>query len=236
MPPRNFQKELDALIQNIQNERVGDSAPTLLLHSCCAPCSSYTLEYLSQYFRITVLYFNPNIMRKAEYEKRVAEQQRLIEALNTQLTQNTKHETLNQVSESQTTVPEDSSSGPNSSSPISFLPGRYDPREFVDAVRGMEEEPEGGKRCWVCYKLRLEEAAKIAKEGGYDYFCTTLSISPLKHADWLNDIGEQLSQEYGVRWLPSDFKKKGGYKRSIELSHEYNLYRQNFCGCEYSRI
>ncbi len=105
----------------------------------------------------------------------------------------------------------------------------------MDAVRGMEEEPEGGKRCWVCYELRLEEAAKIAKEGGYDYFCTTLSISPLKHADWLNEIGEKLSGKYGVKWLPSDFKKKGGYKRSIELSREYDLYRQNFCGCEYSR-
>lgn len=208
MNNRNFQKELDALIQNVQKERVGESAPTLLLHSCCAPCSSYTLEYLSKYFRITVLYFNPNIMRKAEYEKRVAEQQRLIEALNT------KHETPNM---------------------ISFVSGRYEPREFVEAVSGMEEEPEGGKRCWICYGLRLEEAAKMAKDGGYDYFCTTLSISPLKHADWLNEIGEKLSEQYGVRWLPSDFKKKGGYKRSIELSKEYNLYRQNFCGCEYSR-
>ncbi len=229
MNKRNFQKELDALIQNIQNERVGESAPTLLLHSCCAPCSSYTLEYLSQYFRITVLYFNPNIMRKAEYEKRVAEQQRLIEVLNTE------HETLNQVSESQATVPEESSSDLSSASTITFLSGRYDPREFVEAVRGMEEEPEGGKRCWVCYELRLEEAARIAKQGGYDYFCTTLSISPLKHADWLNEIGEKLSGKYGVKWLPSDFKKKGGYKRSIELSKEYDLYRQNFCGCEYSR-
>lgn len=222
MNKRNFQKELDALIGGLPKDEV---APTLLLHSCCAPCSSYTLEYLSKYFRITVLYFNPNIMRKAEYEKRVAEQQRLIEALNTKhesletlntkhLTLNTKHETLNQ---------------------ITFISGRYEPREFVEAVKGMEEEPEGGRRCWVCYKLRLEEAAKIAKEGNYDYFCTTLSISPLKHADWLNEIGETLAEEYGVRWLPSDFKKKGGYKRSIELSKEYDLYRQNFCGCEYSR-
>lgn len=205
MNKRNFQKELDALIGRLPKD---EAAPTLLLHSCCAPCSSYTLEYLSKYFRITVLYFNPNIMRKAEYEKRVAEQQRLIVALNT------KHETLNQ---------------------ITFISGRYEPREFVEAVKGMEEEPEGGKRCWVCYKLRLEEAAKIAKEGNLDYFCTTLSISPLKHADWLNEIGETLAAEYGVRWLPSDFKKKGGYKRSIELSKEYDLYRQNFCGCEYSR-
>ena len=212
MNKRNFQKELDALIGRLPKD---EAAPTLLLHSCCAPCSSYTLEYLSKYFRITVLYFNPNIMRKAEYEKRVAEQQRLIEALNTKhLTLNTEHETLNQ---------------------ITFISGRYEPREFVEAVKGMEEEPEGGRRCWVCYKLRLEEAAKIAKEGNFDYFCTTLSISPLKHADWLNEIGETLAEEYGVRWLPSDFKKKGGYKRSIELSKEYDLYRQNFCGCEYSR-
>lgn len=215
MNKRNFQKELDALIEQLPK---GEAAPTLLLHSCCAPCSSYTLEYLSRYFRITLLYFNPNIMRKAEYEKRVAEQQRLIEALNskheTSETLNTKHETLNH---------------------ISFISGRYEPREFIEAVRGMEQEPEGGKRCWVCYSLRLEEAAKIAKEGNFDFFCTTLSISPLKHADWLNEIGEQLSEKHGIKWLPSDFKKKGGYKRSIELSKEYNLYRQNFCGCEYSR-
>ena len=252
MNKRNFQKELDALIENIQKERVGESAPTLLLHSCCAPCSSYTLEYLSQYFRITVLYFNPNIMRKAEYEKRVAEQQRLIEALNLNLNPkvnpNPNHETQNTCMARISEPPSHGQSQGQSPLPIShhplasvgdrtisFLPGRYDPREFVDAVRGMEEEPEGGKRCWVCYKLRLEEAAKIAKEGGYDYFCTTLSISPLKHADWLNEIGEKLSGKYGVKWLPSDFKKKGGYKRSIELSREYDLYRQNFCGCEYSR-
>lgn len=231
MNKRNFQKELDALIQNVQKERVGDDAPTLLLHSCCAPCSSYTLEYLSQYFRITVLYFNPNIMRKAEYEKRVSEQHRLIEALNTNLTRNTKHETLNQI----TLEPQNRTTVQPQNHHIGFLSGRYAPREFVDAVRGMEEEPEGGKRCWVCYGLRLEETAKIAKAGGYDYFCTTLSISPLKHADWLNEIGEQLSEKFGVKWLPSDFKKKGGYKRSIELSKEYDLYRQNFCGCEYSR-
>lgn len=208
MNKRNYQKELDTIIQNMESKREGDDAPSLLLHSCCAPCSSYTLEYLSRYFRITVLYFNPNIMRIAEYEKRVAEQQRLIEILNA------KQETLNQ---------------------ISFVPGRYDPREFVEAVKGMETEPEGGKRCRICYTLRLREAVIMAKAGGFDYFCTTLSISPLKHADWLNEIGSELSSEYGVKWLPSDFKKKGGYKRSIELSREYDLYRQNFCGCEYSR-
>lgn len=205
MNRRNFQKELDSLIGSLPKD---ESAPSLLLHSCCAPCSSYTLEYLSLYFRITVLYFNPNIMRKEEYEKRVGEQARLIEVLNE------KEETANK---------------------ISFMAGRYEPREFVTAVKGMEEEPEGGKRCWVCYGLRLEETAKIAKDGGYDYFCTTLSISPLKHADWLNEIGETMAEKYGVKWLPSDFKKKGGYKRSIELSKEYDLYRQNFCGCEYSR-
>jgi len=208
MNKRNYQKELDALIEDIGINRVGECAPSLLLHSCCAPCSSYTLEYLCKYFRVTVLYFNPNIMRATEYEKRVKEQERLISALNE------KDETINK---------------------ISFMAGRYEPREFVSAVKGMEEEPEGGKRCWVCYGLRLEEAVKIAKEGGYDYFCTTLSISPLKHADWLNEIGEEMAEKYGVKWLPSDFKKKGGYKRSIELSKEYDLYRQNFCGCEYSR-
>ena len=201
MQKRNYQKELDALIEK-EIGAESQELPTLLLHSCCAPCSSYTLEYLSRYFRITVLYFNPNIMRKEEYEKRVGEQQRLIGEL---------------------------------AASISFLAGRYEPREFVEAVKGMEHEPEGGKRCWTCYQLRLEEAARIASEKGFDFFCTTLSISPLKHADWLNSIGEELSQRYGVRWLPSDFKKKGGYKRSIELSKTHNLYRQNFCGCEYSR-
>ncbi len=207
MNKRNYQKELDQLIARLQAEGVitAETAPTLLLHSCCAPCSSYTLEYLSQYFRITVLYFNPNIMRKEEYEKRVAEQQRLIEEMGS----------------------------PRGG--LAFVAGRYDPREFVQAVKGLEQEPEGGARCRVCYRLRLEEAAKVAKEGGFDYFCTTLSISPLKHADWLNEIGEELAEKYGVSWLPSDFKKKGGYKRSIELSKEYNLYRQNFCGCEYSK-
>ncbi|MCF0207854.1 MAG: epoxyqueuosine reductase QueH [Bacteroidaceae bacterium] len=203
---RNYQKELDKLLESLTTERVGEGLkepPTLLLHSCCAPCSSYTLEYLSQFFRITVLYFNPNIMRREEYEKRVKEQERLIKEMGVDN--------------------------------VTLLAGRYEPREFVEAVKGMEQEPEGGKRCWVCYELRIREAAILAKEGGYDYFCTTLSISPLKHADWLNDIGEKMAQEYGVKWLPSDFKKKGGYKRSIELSKEYNLYRQNFCGCEYSK-
>ncbi len=155
-------------------------------------------------------------MRKEEYEKRVAEQQRLIQEITPPLT-----------------PPQ--GGGLNAAEEISFVAGRYEPREFVEAVRGLEQEPEGGARCRVCYRLRLEEAAKVAKEGGFDYFCTTLSISPLKHADWLNEIGEELAEKYGVSWLPSDFKKKGGYKRSIELSKEHNLYRQNFCGCEYSK-
>lgn len=206
----NYQKQLDGLIAEIE-KRIGEggAVPTLFLHSCCAPCSSYTLEYLSQYFRITIFYYNPNIMRKEEYEKRVAEQQRLISELNE------KEETRYK---------------------ISFVEGSHDPKEFVQAVKGLEHEPEGGARCRVCYKMRLDETARLAADGGYDFFCTTLSISPLKHADWLNELGEIAATEKAVRWLVSDFKKKGGYKRSIELSKEHNLYRQNFCGCEYSRI
>ncbi|MCQ2244471.1 MAG: epoxyqueuosine reductase QueH [Bacteroidaceae bacterium] len=231
MNKRNYQKELDQLLVRLQEEGAitEETAPTLLLHSCCAPCSSYTLEYLSRYFRITVLYFNPNIMRKEEYEKRVAEQQRLIEEIRPPLTPPQGEDLMPLKGEDQNQSQGQSLSG------LSFIAGRYEPREFVEAVRGLEQEPEGGARCRVCYRLRLEEAARMAKEGGFDFFCTTLSISPLKHADWLNEIGEELAEQYGVSWLPSDFKKKGGYKRSIELSKEHNLYRQNFCGCEYSR-
>ena len=201
----NYQLELDKLINELQKKQT-DAAyhvPRLLLHSCCAPCSSYVLEYLSQYFAITLLYYNPNIFPEEEYRKRVEEQQRLIGALPV------KH-------------------------PISFVEGRYRPEEFFEIAKGLEKVPEGGERCRKCFRLRLEEAAKIAAEGKFDYYTTTLSISPLKDAQALNEIGQELAAVYEVPYLPSDFKKRGGYQRSIELSREYELYRQNFCGCVYS--
>lgn len=200
MSKRNYQRELEQLISGIEPGHV----PSLLLHACCAPCSSYCLEYLSQYFSITVLFYNPNISPAAEYQKRVDEIKRLISEL-------------------------------PAKNKISLIEGRYLPEEFYTSVKGLENEPEGGKRCHVCYELRLHEAAVVAKELGYDYFTTTLSISPLKDADKLNEIGKKLSDEYAISYLYSDFKKKNGYKRSIELSHKYSLYRQDFCGCEFSR-
>ena len=198
---QNYQKKLEEIITR---EQEAGKVPSLLLHSCCAPCSSYVLEYLSEYFRITVLYYNPNISPAKEYEARVAEQERLIAELPA------KH-------------------------PVSFLAGEYHPEEFYTAVKGLEHCPEGGDRCTVCYKMRLREAAEIAKDGGFDYFTTTLSISPLKDAERLNSIGARLAEEYGVAYLYSDFKKKNGYKRSTELSAQYGLYRQDYCGCVFSK-
>lgn len=198
---RNYQKELDKIIE--ENRR-SNKIPRLFLHSCCAPCSSYVLEYLSHFFSITVFYYNPNISPKEEYEHRVEEIRRLIGEM----------EFVN---------------------PVKFVEGRYEPKEFFDMAKGLEDVPEGGERCFRCYRLRMEEAAKLAKEGGYDYFATTLTISPLKNAGKLNEIGEELEGIYKVSHLPSDFKKKNGYKRSIELSHEHGLYRQNYCGCVFSK-
>lgn len=197
---RNYQKELEKVIV----QKSGGEAPTLLLHSCCAPCSSYVLEYLSEYFRITVFYYNPNIYPEEEYYKRVEEQKHLIERLLA------RH-------------------------PIRFVEGAYDKERFYDMAKGLEQVKEGGERCFKCYELRLREAAKLAKEKGFDYFTTTLTISPLKNAAKLNEIGELLGEEYETVWLPSDFKKKNGYKRSTELSKEYGLYRQDYCGCVFSK-
>ena len=202
---RNYQKELDKIIEN-----PGIHGKRLLLHSCCAPCSSYVLEYLRKYFRITVFYFNPNISMEEEYRKRVAEQKRLIAAYNGAISENQGYY-------------------------IEIIEGDYEPKCFYEVARGLEQCPEGGERCFACYELRLRETAIRAKTGVYDYFTTTLTISPLKNAEKLNEIGERLAEEYGVRWLPSDFKKKGGYQRSVELSKEYNLYRQDYCGCVYSK-
>lgn len=196
----NYQKELEKKIKKFQEEQI---VPTLLIHSCCAPCSSYVLEYLSQYFHITVLYYNPNIYPPEEYDMRVSEQKRLIDELPVKY-------------------------------PIQFLAGRYLPEEFYEIAKGYENAKEGEERCYRCYYLRLNEAAKIAKDMGFDYFTTTLTISPLKKAAKLNEIGEALGKKYGVEYLMSDFKKKEGYKRSIELSNEYQLYRQNYCGCVFS--
>lgn len=198
---RNYQKELDALIEKIKAE---DKTPTLLLHACCAPCSSYCLEYLSQYFKITVFFYNPNIYPAKEYTHRVDEIKRLISQMQFE-------------------------------NEVDFIEGRFDPDEFYSFVKGMENCKEGYERCFLCYRLRLMETAKLAKEMNFNYFTTTLSISPLKNATKINEIGEELGVIYGVSHLPSDFKKKNGYKRSIELSKEYSLYRQNYCGCVFSK-
>ena len=199
----NYQKKTDEILESIAGS---GAVPTLLLHSCCAPCSSYVLEYLRRYFCITVFYYNPNISFMEEYRKRAAEQKRLIEAYNRE----------------------------KKGYPIEITEGAYESERFLETVRGLEKCPEGGERCFRCYELRLRETAKRAAEGRFDFFCTTLSISPLKNAGKINEIGQALALEYGVSWLPSDFKKKDGYKRSLELSAEYGLYRQNYCGCAFS--
>ena len=198
---KNYQVKMEEIIQeNIQKEKI----PTLLLQACCAPCSSAVLERISKYFKITILYYNPNISEADEYQKRLNEIIKFVSLLNTKY-------------------------------PIEVLPGRYEPKEFFDAIRGYEHLKEGSKRCFCCYRLRLEETAKLAKLGNYDYFGTTLSISPYKNSQWLNEIGEELEEEYNISYLYADFKKKNGYKRSIELSLEYGLYRQDYCGCVYSK-
>ena len=197
----NYQKELDKTITGLVAQ---GCVPTLLLHACCAPCSSYVLEYLSEYFRITVLYYNPNISPRAEYDTRAEELKRLIGEMTFKY-------------------------------PVNLIVGEYEPEIFYQMAKGMEELPEGGERCFHCYEQRLSYTAKLAKEQGFDYFTTTLSISPLKNAAKLNEIGLTLEKECGVPYLVSDFKKRNGYKRSVELSAEHNLYRQNYCGCIFSR-
>lgn len=214
---RNYQKELDKIIEKI----TGTDSPRLFLHSCCAPCSSYVLEYLRKYFRITVFYYNPNISMEVEYRKRVEEQKRLIAA-------------YNDAAKADTVDTETSFVG-TAGYPIGVIEGDYEPDRFYEIAKGLEQCPEGGERCFACYELRLRKTAEAAKAGGYDYFATTLTISPLKNAAKLNEIGERLAEEYHIKWLPSDFKKRGGYQRSIVLSREYDLYRQDYCGCVYSR-
>ena len=197
---QNYQKQMDAVVASLpQGER-----PRLLLQSCCGPCSSYVLEALTPYFRVTVLYYNPNIQPRAEYDLRLENQRKIIAALPTP-------------------------------SAVDILECDYDGEKYDAAVKGLEAEPEGGARCTVCFRLRLEETAKRASELGYDWFCTTLTVSPHKDAERLNQIGMALGEKYGVPFLPSDFKKREGYKRSIQLSKEYDLYRQDYCGCLYSK-
>lgn len=203
----NYQKKLDELLTNITNK------PSLLLHACCGPCSSYVLEYLYKYFDITVFYYNPNIYPQEEYQRRLAELKKLYEVF-----------------------------PPALEGKVKVVEEAYDPEDFYKAVGtranpDLAQEPEKGERCRRCYSFRLRRAYDFAVAGHYDYFCTTLSISPFKDAEKLNVIGEQLEAENpsGPHWLPSDFKKKGGFKRSLEISSEYGMYRQDYCGCIYSK-
>ena len=193
----NYDLEMENQIKNISTKN------KLLLHACCAPCSSSVLQRISKYFDITILYYNPNITEPEEYEKRLNEIENFVKKLNLKN--------------------------------IKVLRGRYNPKEFFDISVGLEKEKERGKRCYKCYELRLKETAKVAEELNFDYFTTTLSISPYKNSKWLNEIGENLNKEFKPTYLYADFKKKNGYKRSIELSQEYGLYRQDYCGCIYSK-
>jgi len=195
----NYHLELVKELQTITSKE------SLLLHSCCAPCSSYVLEYLREYFKIEVFFYNPNITMEEEYRKRAVQQKDFIEAFSRERDE------------------------------IIVQEGTYNPKKFLQIAKGLEAEPEGKQRCMKCYELRLRETAKIAKEQNFSYFTTTLTISPMKNAAKLNEIGIKLAQEFGVKFLSSDFKKNNGYKRSIELSKEYDLYRQDYCGCVYSK-
>ena len=197
---QNYQLILDRTIE----KECANRRPSLLLHVCCAPCSSYVLEYLTRYFNITLYFYNPNISPKEENDYRQEELCRLVSEMGLD-------------------------------GEVKIIMGVYEPDKFYAIAQGLEELPEGGARCAKCYELRLSETARKAAEGGYDYFTTTLSISPYKKAEWLNSIGVAQGEKYGVRYLVSDFKKRNGYKRSCELSAEYSLYRQDFCGCEYSK-
>ena len=201
MEKQNYSILLEKTIAKIQKEGL---KPRLLLHACCAPCSSYVLEYLAEHFDITVFFFNPNISPKSEYEFRENELSRLIGEM---------------------PLP----------SEIKLVSGEYHPEDFYDMAKGLEALAEGGERCKRCYRMRLLASAQYAKGNGFDYFTTTLSISPYKNAEWLNSIGKELGDEIGIEYLFSDFKKKNGYKRSCELSDIYNLYRQDYCGCEFSK-
>ncbi len=195
--PENYARQLDAVLKTL-----GDTRPSLLLHACCGPCSSAVLERLSQYFDITILYYNPNTWPATEYHRRGEELVRFVEQSHPQ--------------------------------GVKVVVEEYHPEEFYNQIEGLENEPERGSRCTVCYQLRMERTAQYAKEHGFDWFTTTLSISPHKDAVRINQIGKALEAKYGVKHLPSDFKKQNGYLRSLQLSDEYHLYRQEYCGCEFS--
>lgn len=194
----NYQVILEDTINKLEG------VPKLLLHVCCAPCSSYVLEYLANYFAITVFYYNPNIDTLEEYQKRYLESDRFTREFKTKY-------------------------------PVSFVGCPHSQDEYMDVIKGMEKEKEGGKRCFSCYRLRLEKTCLYAKKHGFDYFTTTLTISPLKNSQIINEIGHELEEKYGIKYLYSDFKKREGFKRSIVLSHQYNLYRQDYCGCKFSK-
>lgn len=196
----NYQKLCE---EEISKASAGERVPSVLLHSCCAPCSSYCIEYLSQYFHVTVFYYNPNIYPDSEYYHRVKEQQEFINRFPAKY-------------------------------PVGFIEGDFDTQEFYKAAKGLEQEPERGARCTECFKLRLGRTAEVASEKRFDYFTSTLTISPMKDAALLNQIGSEMGEVHGVKWLPSDFKKKNGYLRSCELSREYGIYRQDYCGCVFS--
>lgn len=194
----NYSVKCENILNNL------DSKKKELLHSCCGPCSSYVISYLTNYFDITILYYNPNIYPYDEYLKRKQEQIKLINEI-------------------------------DCSNNLDIMDCDYDNDLYEKCIIGLENEPERGNRCMVCYNLRMEKTAKMAKECNYDYFCTTLSVSPYKNSEWINKIGEKLQNKYNINWLYSDFKKKDGYKQSILLSKKYNLYRQDYCGCIYSK-
>jgi predicted adenine nucleotide alpha hydrolase (AANH) superfamily ATPase len=196
----NYQKLCE---EEISKASAGERVPSVLLHSCCAPCSSYCIEYLSQYFHVTVFYYNPNIYPDSEYYHRVKEQQEFINRFPAKY-------------------------------PVGFIEGDFDTQEFYKAAKGLEQEPERGARCTECFRLRLGRTAEVASEKRFDYFTSTLTISPMKDAALLNQIGSEMGEVHGVKWLPSDFKKKNGYLRSCELSREYGIYRQDYCGCVFS--
>lgn len=198
----NYQIILDNELKKIEDEKI---LPSLFLHACCAPCSSYVLEYLSGYFNITLFFYNPNISPESEFIKRENELKGLIEKMPLK-------------------------------NPVNIVTPDYNSDKFFEMAKGMENLSEGGERCFKCYEMRLRESAKYAKDLGFDYFTTTLSISPHKNAQKLNEIGKALSDEYGIAYLFSDFKKRNGYKRSCELSEIYSLYRQDYCGCVFSKL
>ena len=194
----NYDLEMEKQMSNLEE---GDN---LLLHACCAPCSSAVLNRLANFFKISIFYYNPNITEEEEYQERINELKRFVSEFKTKY-------------------------------PVEIIEGNYEPEKFMEMAKGLEKEPERGKRCYKCYELRLEETAKIAEELGFNNFATTLTLSPHKNANWINEIGEKLDKKYNSNYLYSDFKKKEGYKKSIELSKEYNLYRQDYCGCIYSK-